>query len=150
MHFFIVFTLILSLVSTSDEYLELEDNIGRNCLSTDYITIREFLVDPWPPQSCSSSFVTIKVEFNKPNFGVSVINYGTVNNRQQWVYEYQPIGEMFPQYSNETFEFLISWPKDYGNYITQVTFDGINMPPSINACWEFSYIIERNPDFLSD
>lgn len=57
------------------------------------------------------------------------------------MYEYQPINEALPKGSLQTFQYLIDWPILYGNYLTQVTLGGINNPPSINACWVFTYSI---------
>ncbi|OMJ65498.1 hypothetical protein SteCoe_38106 [Stentor coeruleus] len=139
MKVFIVVALMLSLISALNQVSNLKTQVGQVCESTGYISINEFDVEPWTPVAATSSIITIQAMFNKPDIGVGVITYGTLNSFQQWIYEYQLVNSAFPQYSIQTFQYVIYWPSAPGNYVTQVTLGGINVPPSIDACWIISY-----------
>ncbi|OMJ74783.1 hypothetical protein SteCoe_26197 [Stentor coeruleus] len=142
MKVFIVVVFLLSLVSASVQLSNLKTQTGVNCENTGYITINEVDIEPWTPVASTSSIITIQAMFNKPNIGVGTITYGTLNRLQQWSYEYQVINGTFPEYSIQTFQYVIYWPSKPGNYILQITLGGLNNPPSINACWVTSYTIQ--------
>lgn len=136
---FIVAILSLTLVSALDQYSNLKTQVGQQCASTYYTTILEFDVEPWPPVASTSSVITIMVQINQSNMGISTITYATLDNAQEWSYEYQQINQPYAKYSIQTFQYIMHWPSAGGNFLTQVTIGGINMPPSIDACWTFSY-----------
>ncbi|OMJ74782.1 hypothetical protein SteCoe_26196 [Stentor coeruleus] len=144
MKVFIVAMLLLSLVSASVQLSNLKTQAGVNCENTGNIMINEFVVEPWPPVASTNSAITIEVVINKPGIGVGTITYGTLNKLQQWSYQYQVINEAFPEYSIQTFQYVIYWPSEPGNYILQTTIGGLNKPPSINACWVISYTLQKN------
>ncbi|OMJ74785.1 hypothetical protein SteCoe_26199 [Stentor coeruleus] len=141
MKVYVVAFLMLSLVSASNQYSNLKTQVGESCVSLDNIEILIFDVNPWPPSTFTSSFTNIVFAINQPNTSVGIIAYAIVNNLQQWTYQYQVVNQIFPQYAVENLEYILLWPNVTGNYVAQITFQSINSPPNINACWAFSFSI---------
>ncbi|OMJ74784.1 hypothetical protein SteCoe_26198 [Stentor coeruleus] len=146
----LVVALMLSLISALDQVSNLKTQVGEACDSTGYVTILEFDVEPWIPVASTSSFITIQATINEPNIGVGTISFGTVNKLQQWTYEYSPVNQKFAQYSEQTFQSVLYWPTAPGNYVTQVTIGGIDIPASINACWTFSFSLGTGMNITFD
>ncbi|OMJ74789.1 hypothetical protein SteCoe_26204 [Stentor coeruleus] len=135
----IVAILMLSLASSLEQYPNLKTQVGQPCASSGYTKIVSFDVEPWPPVISEGSTITIKAEFTKPNTGVRDITIGTLVNFQTWTYQYFDVGQMFPQNSIQTFQYDIFAPNSIGNYVIQVTINGVDIPPTIDACWAYSF-----------
>ncbi|OMJ65499.1 hypothetical protein SteCoe_38107 [Stentor coeruleus] len=150
MKVFIVVALMLSSISALDQVSNLKTQVGEACDSTGYVTILEFDVEPWIPVEATSSVITIQATINQPNMGVGTISFGTENKLQQWTYEYLPVNQRFNQGTEQTFQYVLYWPTLPGNYITQVTIGGIDIPVSINACWTFSFSLGTGMNITFD
>ncbi|OMJ74788.1 hypothetical protein SteCoe_26203 [Stentor coeruleus] len=138
MKVYVITILTLLLVSALDQYSNLKTQVGQSCATTDYMTITNFDVEPWPVVFTTTSVITLAVFVNQPGIGIGEITYGILKN-QVWTYQSQEINSMFPQNTTEVFQYIMDWPSEPGNYAIQAIVEGMDVPPTIYACWIFIF-----------
>jgi hypothetical protein len=118
---------------------DIQDVVGKSCMTNPQFLISSFSVRPWPPVIGSVLTVNMTGIFEINEY-VSQMIVNTYYNHI-WESQYYNINESFDEDSLESFLVNVPSGNAYGNYVQQVMLFGGTLTLRHLACWQFAYFI---------